>query len=68
MQVIKVIFIVVFLLAAMVGVILGSGYLAANNPIEGGHKHDIVLVEASDPTCTENGFKKHYTCKECGKD
>ena len=67
MQVIKVIFIVVFLLAAMVGVILGSGYLAANNPIEGGHKHDIVLVEASDPTCTENGFKKHYTCKECGE-
>lgn len=67
MQVIKVIFIVVFLLASMVGVILGAGYIAANNPMDSSHKHDLVLVEATDPTCTENGFRKHYACKECGE-
>ena len=67
MQAIKIIFLVVFLLASMVGVILGAGYLAANNPMDTGHKHDIVVVEATDPTCTENGYKKHYACKECGE-
>lgn len=67
MQVIKVIIIVVLLLASMVGVILGSGYLADNNPFGNGHTHELTLVEATDPDCTTPGYRKHYSCKGCGE-
>ena len=65
MQVIKVIIIVLVLLASMVGVILGSGYLAANNTGGADHTHELVLVEAKDPTCADPGYRKHYSCKGC---
>jgi glucan-binding YG repeat protein len=29
------------------------------------HTHDIRLVESKEPTCTGNGYKKHYECTEC---
>ncbi|ETP73900.1 hypothetical protein UYO_0155 [Lachnospiraceae bacterium JC7] len=31
------------------------------------HTHTIKLVGAKDPTCTEDGYDKHYECTECGK-
>lgn len=65
MQVIKVIIIVILLLASMVGVILGSGYLAANNPLDNSHKHELTLVEESAPTCVAPGYRKHYACTGC---
>ena len=67
MQVIKVILIVLVLLASMVGVILGSGYIVANNPFSGEHTHDLILEEATDPTCTTPGYRKHYSCSGCGE-
>ena len=30
------------------------------------HTHSIRLVEAKEPTCTEDGYKEHYECSECG--
>ncbi len=31
------------------------------------HNHDIKKLDAKEPTCTENGYKEHYECTECGK-
>ena len=31
------------------------------------HRHNIKLFERKEPTCTENGYKAHYECTECGK-
>ena len=30
------------------------------------HTHDIRSVESKEPTCTEDGYKEHYECSECG--
>ena len=30
------------------------------------HNHDIKKLDAKEPTCTENGYKEHYECTECG--
>ena len=32
----------------------------------GPHNHDIKKLDAKEPTCTENGYKEHYECTECG--
>ena len=31
------------------------------------HTHNIRLVEAKEPTCTEDGNKEYYVCPECGR-
>lgn len=31
------------------------------------HRHNIKLIERKEPTYTENGYKEHYECTECGK-
>ena len=30
------------------------------------HTHTFKLVDAKEPTCTEDGYKEHYECSECG--
>ena len=30
------------------------------------HTHTFKLVDAKEPTCTEDGYKEHYECPECG--
>ena len=56
MKVIKVIAIIIALLAALGGAVIGSLYLVKNNPFDNSHKHELTKVEASDPTCDEAGY------------
>ncbi|MBP3401715.1 MAG: hypothetical protein J6K85_01505 [Clostridia bacterium] len=65
MKVIKVIAIIIALLAALGGSVIGSLYLVKNNPLDNSHKHELTKVEASDPTCDKAGYRAHYTCSGC---
>ena len=67
MTVIKVIITIVLAISSLVGVIIGSYYFVQDNPFDTSHKHDIVLIEATEATCTEPGLKAHYKCKGCGE-
>ena len=35
-------------------------------PAAGEHVHTLVLVNAKNPTCTEDGNKVYYACEKCG--
>ena len=39
----------------------------AESTVADPHEHDIKKMDAKEPTCTENGYKAHYECTECGK-
>lgn len=28
--------------------------------------HDVILIERTEPTCTEEGVERHYHCERCG--
>ena len=65
MGVIKVIITILLVIVSLGGVLLLSYQVAQDNPFDTSHKHELVFVEAQDPTCDQAGNKAHYVCKGC---
>ena len=67
MAILKGLITLIIVLAIMGGAIVGSYIIAQNNPFDGQHKHQLSLVESTDPTCDQPGTSQHYRCNECGE-
>lgn len=67
MGVIKVIITILLVGVTLLGGLILSYQIAQDNPFDSNHKHELVLVEASDPTCDTVGYRAHYVCKGCDK-
>jgi hypothetical protein len=67
MGVIKVIITILLVGVTLLGGLILSYQIAQDNPFDSNHKHELVLVEATDPTCDTVGYRAHYTCKGCDK-
>ena len=65
MAIIKGLFILIIVLAIMGGAIAGSYFIAQNDPFGSQHKHELSLVDATEPTCDTPGTTKHYACSGC---
>ena len=65
MAILKGLFILIIVLAIMGGAIVGSYMVALDNPFDTHHKHELSLVEATEPTCDMPGTSKHYVCSGC---
>ena len=65
MGVIKVIITILLVIVTLGGGLILSYQIAQDNPLDNSHKHEIVLVEATDPTCDTVGYRAHYACKGC---
>lgn len=67
MGVIKVIITILLVGVTLLGGLILSYQIAQDNPFDSNHKHELVLVEATDPTCDTVGYRAHYVCKGCDK-
>jgi len=67
MAILKGLLSLILTLAIMAGAIVGSYMIAQDNPFDTSHKHDLMLVEATEPTCDEAGARQHYVCNGCDK-
>ena len=67
MGVIKVIITILLVIASLGGVLIFSYQFAQDNPFDTSHKHELTLVEATNPTCDTVGYRAHYKCGGCEK-
>ena len=60
----------IFIMIAAIFCAIGLAACDSNNPKgdeNSEHEHVLVYHEAKEPTCTEGGNTKYWTCSECGK-